>query len=56
MEFALKQLPDGRGFALCDAKSGEVLPGQVRVVVSREPDLSITEVTLSLVNLPVFEG
>ena len=55
MEFALKELPDCAGFSLCDAKTGEIIPGQVACNVRTDPSMSDTEVTLRFLNLPLFK-
>lgn len=56
MKFAQKERPDCMGFTICNAATGEHLPGQVSVDVSSEVDISTTEVTLRFHNLPLFKG
>ncbi|HMR51188.1 MAG TPA: hypothetical protein PKA33_01715 [Amaricoccus sp.] len=56
MEFALKELPDRKGFALCDAKTGEVVPGQVACTVDTSPNLQEVVVSLRFFCLPLFKG
>lgn len=52
-KFALRRIADG--YAICDAETGKFIDGQTEVAVATQPGVTVTTVTLNLLNLPFYE-